>query len=70
MSEVRKGVKATVVTSICMHSGDGVPAASGSQWCFIDATWFQVLSNVGIITRENLTATALRISNHRAHEKK
>ena len=42
-------------------SGDGVPADSGFQWRFIDATWFQVLSYIGIITGETLTGIALLI---------
>jgi len=42
-------------------SGDGVPADSGFQWRFIDATWFQVLSYIGIIAGETITGILLLI---------
>jgi predicted small integral membrane protein len=42
-------------------SGDGVPADSGFQWRFIDATWFQALSYILIITGETLTGIALLV---------
>lgn len=43
-------------------SGDGVPADSGFEWRFIDATWFQVLSYIGIITMESLAGIVLLIA--------
>ena len=43
-------------------SGDGVPADSGFGWRFIDATWFQVLSYIGIITMESLAGIVLLIA--------
>lgn len=42
-------------------SGDGVPADSGFEWRFIDATWFQALSYIGIMTMETLTGIVLLI---------
>jgi predicted small integral membrane protein len=42
-------------------SGDGVPADSGFEWRFIDATWFQVISYIGIITGETLTGILLLV---------
>ena len=36
-------------------SGDGVPADSGFQWRFIDATWFQAIGYILIITGETIT---------------
>jgi len=43
-------------------SGDGVPADSGFQWRFIDATWFQALGYILIITGETITAILLLIA--------
>lgn len=43
-------------------SGDGVPADSGFQWRFIDATWFQVAGYVGVIAGESLAAILLVIA--------
>lgn len=43
-------------------SGDGVPADSGFQWRFVDATWFQAVSYVGIMTMETLTGIVLLIA--------
>ena len=43
-------------------SGDGVPADSGFEWRFIDATWFQALSYIGIITMESLAGVTLLIA--------
>ncbi len=43
-------------------SGDGVPADSGFEWRFIDATWFQALSYIGIITMESLAGITLLIA--------
>ncbi len=43
-------------------SGDGVPADSGFEWRFIDATWFQVISYIGIMTLETLTGVILLIA--------
>ncbi len=43
-------------------SGDGVPADSGFQWRFIDATWFQVLGYILIITGETITGIVLLIA--------
>ena len=40
-------------------SGDGVPADSGFEWRFIGATWFQVVSYVGVIVGEALTGLVL-----------
>ena len=42
-------------------SGDGVPADSGFEWRFIDATWFQALSYILIISGEALTGLTLLI---------
>jgi predicted small integral membrane protein len=43
-------------------SGDGVPANSGFEWRFIDATWFQVLAYIGIIATETITGIVLAIA--------
>jgi predicted small integral membrane protein len=43
-------------------SGDGVPADSGFQWRFIDATWFQAFGYILVITGETLTAILLLIA--------
>jgi predicted small integral membrane protein len=43
-------------------SGDGVPADSGFEWRFIDATWFQALSYILIITGETITGVVLFIA--------
>ena len=43
-------------------SGDGVPADSGFEWRFIDATWFHVISYIGIITMETVTGVVLLIA--------
>jgi len=43
-------------------SGDGVPADSGFEWRFIDATWFQVISYIGIMTMELLAGIVLLIA--------
>ncbi len=43
-------------------SGDGVPADSGFEWRFIDATWFQAISYIGIMTMETLTGIVLLIA--------
>lgn len=43
-------------------SGDGVPADSGFEWRFIDATWFQVISYILIIALETLTGIILLIA--------
>ena len=43
-------------------SGDGVPADSGFEWRFIDATWFQVISYIGIMTLELLTGIVLLVA--------
>jgi predicted small integral membrane protein len=43
-------------------SGDGVPAESGFEWRFIDATWFQAASYIGIMAMEAITGTLLLIS--------
>jgi len=43
-------------------SGDGVPADSGFQWRFIDATWFQVIGYILIITGETITGIVLLIA--------
>jgi predicted small integral membrane protein len=40
-------------------SGDGVPADSGFEWRFIDATWFQALGYVLVIFGEALTGVLL-----------
>lgn len=40
-------------------SGDGVPADSGFEWRFIDATWFQALSYVGVMVGETLAGVTL-----------
>lgn len=42
-------------------SGDGVPADSGFQWRFIDATWFQALSYIGVMVGETLAGVTLLI---------
>ena len=43
-------------------SGDGVPADSGFEWRFIDATWFQAVSYIGIMTMEAITGVLLLIA--------
>ncbi|MCF8526755.1 MAG: DUF2165 domain-containing protein [Candidatus Nanopelagicales bacterium] len=43
-------------------SGDGVPADSGFEWRFIDATWFHAISYIGIITMETVTGIVLLIA--------
>lgn len=43
-------------------SGDGVPADSGFQWRFIDATWFQAISYVLVMAMETLTGVILLIA--------
>ena len=43
-------------------SGDGVPADSGFEWRFIDATWFQAVSYLGIMAMETLTGIVLLIA--------
>jgi predicted small integral membrane protein len=43
-------------------SGDGVIPDSGFEWRFIDATWFQVVSYVGIIVAETLAGLALAVA--------
>ena len=43
-------------------SGDGVPADSGFEWRFIDATWFQVASYIAVIACETLTGILLLIA--------
>ena len=42
-------------------SGDGVPVDSGFEWRFIDATWFQAASYVGIMAVEAITGILLLI---------
>jgi len=42
-------------------SGDGVPADSGFEWRFIDATWFQAASYIGIMAMEAITGIVLLI---------
>ena len=42
-------------------SGDGVPADSGFEWRFIDATWFQAAGDVMIMTLETVTGILLLI---------
>lgn len=43
-------------------SGDGVPANSGFEWRFIQATWIQVLAYVGVIVTETATGVLLVIA--------
>ncbi len=43
-------------------SGDGVPADSGFEWRFIDATWFQAASYIGIMAMEAITGILLLIA--------
>lgn len=43
-------------------SGDGVPVDSGFEWRFIDATWFQAASYIGIIAMESITGILLLIA--------
>jgi predicted small integral membrane protein len=43
-------------------SGDGVPADSGFEWRFIDATWFQAAAYIGIMATETLTGIILLIA--------
>ena len=42
-------------------SGDGVPADSGFEWRFIDATWFQAAGYIMIITMETITGILMLI---------
>lgn len=43
-------------------SGDGVPADSGFQWRFIDATWFDAIAYIGLMTAETVTGILLLIA--------
>lgn len=43
-------------------SGDGVPADSGFEWRFIDATWFQAISYILVMTLETVTGIVLLIA--------
>ena len=43
-------------------SGDGVPADSGFEWRFIDATWVQAASYIGIMAMEAITGILLLIA--------
>jgi predicted small integral membrane protein len=43
-------------------SGDGVPADSGFEWRFIDATWFQAIAYIGVMTAETITGFLLLIA--------
>lgn len=43
-------------------SGDGVPADSGFEWRFIDATWFQAISYIAVMTLETITGILLLIA--------
>lgn len=43
-------------------SGDGVPADSGFEWRFIDATWFQAVAYIGVMTAETITGILLLIA--------
>lgn len=43
-------------------SGDGVPGDSGFEWRFIDATWFQAISYIMIMTLETITGVILLIA--------
>jgi len=43
-------------------SGDGVPADSGFEWRFIDATWFQAASYIAVMACETLTGILLFIA--------
>lgn len=43
-------------------SGDGVPADSGFEWRFIDATWFQAAAYIGLMTAETITGILLLIA--------
>lgn len=40
-------------------SGDGVPADSGFEWHFIDATWFHALAYIGIAAGEAISGIVL-----------
>lgn len=40
-------------------SGDGVPADSGFEWRFIDATWFHAISYIAVMALETLTGLLL-----------
>lgn len=42
-------------------SGEGVPADSGFEWRFIDATWFQALAYIGVMVTETVTGILLLI---------
>lgn len=43
-------------------SGDGVPADSGFEWRFIDATWFQAVSYIMIMSLETITGILLLVA--------
>ncbi len=43
-------------------TGDGVPADSGFEWRFIDATWFHAIAYIGIIAMETLTGIMLLVA--------
>lgn len=43
-------------------SGDAVPADSGFEWRFIDATWFQAASYIAVMACETLTGILLLIA--------
>jgi len=43
-------------------SGDGVPADSGFEWRFIDATWFAAVSYAGIVLGETITGIVLLVA--------
>jgi predicted small integral membrane protein len=43
-------------------SGDGVPADSGFEWRFIDATWFQAAAYIGVMTAETVTGILLLVA--------
>ncbi len=43
-------------------SGEGVPADSGFEWRFIDATWFQAVSYIAVMALETLTGILLLIA--------
>ena len=42
--------------------GDGVPAGSGFEWRFIDATWFHAISYIAIMALEILTGILLLVA--------
>ena len=43
-------------------SGDVVPADSGFQWRFINATWFQAIGYIGVMAGESITGILLLIA--------